>query len=34
MAYSPEEYMEKSGKDNNFKIDYEWYITQQLMPPI
>lgn len=31
MAYSPEEFMDQK---NSLEIDIEWYITQQLLPPI
>ena len=31
FAYSPDEYMDKK---RNLKIDSDWYITQQLLPPI
>lgn len=31
FSYSPEEYMDKK---KNLQIDTDWYITQQLLPPI
>jgi len=31
MAYSPEEFLDKR---KNLVIDTDWYITQQLLPPI
>lgn len=31
FAYSPDEYMDKK---RNLQIDSDWYITQQLLPPI
>jgi len=31
MAYSPEEFLDKK---KNLEIDTDWYITQQLLPPI
>ena len=31
MAFSPEEFMDQK---NSLEIDIEWYITQQLLPPI
>jgi len=30
-AYHPDEVLDKS---KNLKIDYDWYIHQQLLPPI
>jgi DNA polymerase alpha subunit A len=31
MAYSPDEYLDKR---KGLEIDIEWYITQQILPPI
>lgn len=31
MAYSPEEFLDKR---RNLEIDVDWYILQQLLPPI
>ena len=31
MAYSPDEFL---SSKNSLKIDVDWYINQQLLPPI
>ena len=34
MSYSPDEYMEQQKQARTLEIDNDWYITQQLLPPI
>lgn len=34
MAWSPDEYLKSKKGQNELKIDTDWYITQQLLPPI
>ena len=34
MAWSPDEYLKSQKSQNELKIDTDWYITQQLLPPI
>ena len=34
MAFSPEEYIENARTQKTLLIDNDWYITQQLLPPV
>lgn len=34
MAFSPDEYLKSSKTPNPLRLDTDWYITQQLLPPI
>jgi DNA polymerase elongation subunit (family B) len=34
MAYSPDEYLKSQTSGDKLKIDIDWYINQQLLPPI
>jgi DNA polymerase alpha subunit A len=34
MAYSPDEYLKSQATDSKLRLDTDWYITQQLLPPI
>jgi DNA polymerase alpha subunit A len=34
VSYSPDEYLKSQKTENKLVIDIDWYITQQLLPPI